>query len=124
MNLKLFSPSLPFSSSILEIKFQMQHFSGEIGFFFLSGDFYNLQSDTWTMFSKPEPAFNIFSIDNVPIILGIAALDNKCATGHRDHSDCHRRMLAGDNRVVQFNIQSNTWTKIGYLGRNNKQIIL
>jgi len=86
--------------------------SGDIGFFFLSGDFYNLRSETWTTFSKPEPAFNIFSIDNVPIILGIAALDNKC-TGH--NNDCHRRMLAGDNRVVQFNIQSNTWTNIGHL---------
>ena len=31
---------------------------------------------------------------------------------------CHPRMLHGDNRLVQFNLQSNSWTNRGYLGRN------
>ena len=32
---------------------------------------------------------------------------------------CHPRMLHGDNRLVQFNLQSNKWTNRGFLGRNN-----
>ena len=53
-------------------------------------------------------------------------------TGHDDNDDgfqdsgdgceeedggCHPRMLHGDNRLVQFNLQSNSWTDRGYLGR-------
>ena len=40
------------------------------GFFFLSGDFYSLTQDKWLQFSRPEPAFNMFAIDNIPVILG------------------------------------------------------
>ena len=29
----------------------------------------------WTKFTKPEPAFNMFSLGNIPLILGIASLD-------------------------------------------------
>lgn len=91
------------------------------GFFFLSGDFYSLDTHTWTRFARPEPAFNMFSLDNVPVILGIATLDPTSGCDDDDDDSegagCHpTRMLTGDNRVVQFNLQSNSWTNIAYLG--------
>ena len=93
----------------------------DTGFFFLSGDFYSLDTHTWTRFARPEPAFNMFSLDNVPVILGIATLDPTSGCDDDDDDSegagCHpTRMLTGDNRVVQFNLQSNSWTNIAYLG--------
>ena len=36
---------------------------------------------------------------------------------------CHPRMLHGDNRLVQFNLQSNSWTNRGNLGRNTDEAL-
>ena len=54
--------------------------------------------------------------------------DNDSYDGYQDSAEgceeedggCHPRMLHGDNRLVQFNLQSNSWTNRGYLGRDNQ----
>ena len=94
---------------------------GDMGFFFLSGDFYSLSRDQWTKYSKLEPAFNLFSLGHTPLILGIASLDpshQEDCEDAEEAGDCAPRMFHGDNRVVQFNLHSNSWTNRGYLGRD------
>lgn len=89
--------------------------SDNFGFFFLSGDFYSITNSRWTEFKKPEPAFNIFSINNQPVILGFASIESNC---EEEEEGCLavRRTLYGDNRVVQHNLETDTWDQIGYLG--------
>ena len=89
--------------------------SDNFGFFFLSGDFYSITHSRWTDFKKPEPAFNIFSINNQPVILGFASIQSNC---EEEEEGCLavRRTLYGDNRVVQHNLETDTWDQIGYLG--------
>ena len=85
------------------------------GFFFLSGDFYSITHSSWSSFTKPEPAFNIFSLNNQPVILGFASLQSDC-NGESEDCSGGSRMLYGDNRVVQHNLETDTWDQIGYLG--------
>ena len=89
--------------------------SDNFGFFFLSGDFYSITHSRWRDFKKPEPAFNIFSINNQPVILGFASIQSNC---EEEEEGCLavRRTLYGDNRVVQHNLETDTWDQIGYLG--------
>ena len=92
------------------------------GFFFLSGDFYSITHSSWSSFSKPEPAFNIFSLNNQPVILGFASIQSNC----EEDEGCLavRRTLYGDKRVVQHNLETDTWQQIGYLGGHRSAFIL
>ena len=46
--------------------------NGEQGVFFMSGELYNLNTETWTSFSPPPPAFNLVTFNGNPVILGKA----------------------------------------------------
>ena len=96
--------------------------SDNFGFFFLSGDFYSITHSRWTEFKKPEPAFNIFSINNQPVILGFASIQSNC----EESEGCLavRRTLYADKRVVQHNLETDTWQQIGYLGGHRSAFIL
>ena len=54
------------------------------------------------------------------IFAGIATLnpdaDLQTQSCSPDDSTCHSRMLTGDNNIVMFNIQSNSWSNYGVLG--------
>ena len=81
----------------------------EYGFFFLSGDFFNLNTTSWSTFSVPFSSFNLVSLSHKPSLLSLAYQNGSCAAG----GGCDGNTLFGDHSVMQHNMAQDTWTELG-----------
>ena len=84
----------------------------DFGFFFLSGDWFSLKYRSWSVFARPDPAFNIANFGNIPSILGMANMNRTCKDRN---TNCGEKILFGDRRVLQLDIEENSWEVVGSL---------